>query len=142
MSYEELAQQMVDLHTEHYSEMTQIAREMGTGGEGIILHLLLTAHGDVFAEDLAHKTGLSAGRVASILKKLEEQGAITRTRSSQNRRKYLIELTSAGKKAARKSDQATLESHERVLRGLGQEDAQNLLRIISRLCNIYQEQNG
>lgn len=139
MSYEELAQQMVDLHTEHYSEMARIAHQMGTGGETIILHLLLTARGEVFAEDLARKTGLSAGRVASILKKLEERGVITRTRSSQNRRKYLIELTAAGRQAASESEQDVLASHERILRGLGEEDAQSLVRIVSHLCELLQK---
>lgn len=136
MDYEQLAQQMVDLHTQHYNEMSRIARQMAAGGENTILHILGASTGEVFAEDLARRTGLSAGRVASILKKLEGRGFIRRTRDEANRRKYFIELTAQGREAARQVDGELLASHEALLRELGPEDAQSLLRIVARLCEI------
>lgn len=139
MSYTELARQMVDLHTRYYSEMGQIAHQMTSGGEAITLHLLLTTEGDVFAEDLARRTGLSAGRVASILRKFEDRQLIVRTRDDSNRRKYRIELTSAGQEVARREERHLLESHEELLRELGEEDSRDFLRILSRLCTIFQE---
>lgn len=139
MSYEELAREMIDLHMEHYGEISQLASHMVMGGEPTILHLLLVADGDVFAEDLARQTGLTPGRVASILKKLEARGTITRTRCPENRRKCRIELTDAGRVEAEEAERSMLETHEEVLGKLGEEDARSFLRIVGRLCEIYQE---
>lgn len=137
MDYAELARHMVDLHTRHYGEMAEIVHHMSAGGEDTILHLLLDAHDDVFAEGLCASTGLSAGRVATLLKKLEARGLVERTTDESNRRRRLIRLTDRGRKAALEAESAMLREHEEVLRQLSEQDAQNLLTAISRLCEIY-----
>ena len=69
-----------------------------------IVMMALWEFGGMTEGELGKKVYLDSGTLAPLLKRMEKQGFITRSRPKTNERKLLIELTAAGKAL---KDQAT-----------------------------------
>ncbi len=61
-----------------------------------IVMMALWEFGDMTEGDLGKKVFLDSGTLAPLLKRLEKQGLITRTRPKDNERKLIISLTEKG----------------------------------------------
>ncbi|MDL0434088.1 MarR family transcriptional regulator, partial [Marinobacter sp. TBZ242] len=120
--------------------------------------------------DLCRELGLNAGYVSRVLKGFEEQGLITKTRSSADRRAAQLQLTDQGLVTFRSLDEAsqsevvsmlkrlsTPEQHQlteamnKIRRLLGESDASYLLRdpqpgdmgwIVHRQAVLYAQEYG
>ena len=61
-----------------------------------IVMMILWEHGGMTEGDLGKIIHLDSGTLAPLLKRLEKQGLLTRSRPESNERKLMIELTQAG----------------------------------------------
>jgi MarR family transcriptional regulator, organic hydroperoxide resistance regulator len=63
--------------------------------------LVLWEEDGITVNDLAHKLILNTNTVTPLLKRLEQQGLVTRTKSKQDERKVVLQLTPKAKKLER-----------------------------------------
>ena len=63
--------------------------------------LVLWEEDGITVNDLAHKLILNTNTVTPLLKRLEQQGLLTRTKSSQDERKVVLQLTQKAKELER-----------------------------------------
>ena len=62
-----------------------------------IVMMVLWEHGDMTESKLGHTVRLDSGTLTPLLKRLERQGLIVRTRPESNERKLFLSLTEKGK---------------------------------------------
>jgi DNA-binding MarR family transcriptional regulator len=108
-------------------------------GEMFVLNHLTYKSEKVLPSELATVMNTSTSRIAAILNSLERKGWIIREIDETDRRRILVSLTSAGKQFVHEKHQAIKDMTENVLRRLGEEDTQELLRLLDRLTGIYQD---
>ncbi len=134
---QDLTRDLLDLQMEEPRAMLRFREMASAEGEDLILLCLLHTGDSMLAGDLADLTGLTSGRIANILRRLEERGYISRTQGMRDRRKVHVSLTGAGEE---KSRQVLLEAGENwsgLLEDLGTEDAGSLVRILKRCAAFY-----
>lgn len=83
--------------------------------------------------DLGARLSLDSGTLTPLLKKLEHDGRIKRTRDSNDERKVWIDLTEQGKKLSNDAKHVPFELFQCV--DLEMEDAMKLHEILSKLNN-------
>jgi DNA-binding MarR family transcriptional regulator len=83
-------------------------------------------------QDLADAFCMDANNVVLLLNELEEMGYATRLRDPHDRRRHLVQLTKAGRRALDKAESATQEIEGEVLHALEPEERETLLRLLSR----------
>jgi len=76
---------------------TPYLKKLGITYTQYIMFLVLWEQGKTTVGELCSRLHLDTGTVTPMLKKTEQQGLITRTRSSEDERVVLIELTSRGR---------------------------------------------
>jgi DNA-binding MarR family transcriptional regulator len=96
--------------------------------------------------ELGQKLSLDSGTLTPLLKKLEKDGRINRTRDASDERKVMIELTEHGKKLSNDMKHVPYDLFKCV--NLPEEDVMHLYRILSKLyqdeeaCNAGDEKNA
>ncbi len=90
--------------------------------------------------ELSERQDISRKTVSALISSLEKEGLISRQPHGADRRKFLIQLTPAGRKLllAQMSHHFTYLSH--IFRALPAEDRQHLLDHLLRLNNSLREQ--
>ena len=83
-------------------------------------------------KDISLRMGVTSARVATILKRLERRGLLTRRIDRQDARQTVVELTEEGSAFILRHRRAVKERFARTLRALGHEDAAELVRIGER----------
>lgn len=80
---------------------------------------------------LGEKLALDSGTLTPLLKKLEQDGKITRTRDQKDERRVWIDLTDAGKKLSKEAERVPQELVKCV--DLPYSDAMKLFEILTKL---------
>jgi len=83
-------------------------------------------------QDLADAFCMDANNVVLLLNELEELGYATRLRDPHDRRRHVVELTSAGRTALARSEQAQGKIEDEVLQALAPEERDTLRQLLSR----------
>ena len=79
---------------------------------------------------------MSAPRTAAMLRALEEKGMLRRCTDCCDRRRVVVHMTDLGRQTAERA-RASLCAHVQcVLRQLGEQDAQELIRLLGRITEI------
>ena len=104
-------------------------------GEGPALLLLLKADAGLSAGAMSETMGITTGRMANILRRLEEKKLVDRTVVPSNRRKASITLTDEGRAYARGLYDHIRRRAISVLDVLGRDDAETLIRILRKLAD-------
>ena len=86
--------------------------------------------------DLTDAFGLSTGRMANILRQLEEKKLISRTQQKDDKRKFEVTLTKKGIKHSEALFQDLQEQHQKFLKQMGKKDAEELLRLLEKAVKI------
>jgi len=81
--------------------------------------------------DLGHRLSLDSGTLTPLLKKLESDGRIKRTRDEKDERKVWIDLTDDGKKLAH--DAKHVPHHVFQSFSVDEEDAKQLYTILNKI---------
>lgn len=113
-----------------------------TRGELGILMFLTHRRDGVSAGELSRWLWITTGRVASALKSLERKRFIERRRDATDRRRVLVHVTEAGRSFALDRHEKAKRGMERLLRRLGERDAQEFVRILKRIHEMEPEEDG
>ena len=102
-------------------------------GMGFALLFLDSSEEQVFAGDLADAMCVSTARVAALLKTMENGGFITRSSSSKDARRTIVELTPEGQAKADAIKALLLHKTEMLFETVGEDDLREFLRISKRI---------
>jgi DNA-binding MarR family transcriptional regulator len=81
--------------------------------------------------DLGNKLSLDSGTLTPLLKKLEADGRILRTRDQDDERKVWIDLTGEGKKLAKEAEHIPYQMYQSL--DVNDEDAKKLYDVLTKL---------
>ena len=87
---------------------------------------------EVIPSEIASELGYSRARVTRILDALESRDEIRRVHDKQDRRRVLVYATEKGRAASRDTDAKSTEGLVRFIDSLGEDDANELLRILRK----------
>lgn len=135
MDYRKLAEELCSIHYEYIKHNAYANSENIWKGEiGVLVYLL--KHGeDTQAGDLSEALSLTTGRIANILKSLEQKKYIDRRRSIHDKRNITVSLTDTGRTFATEKYEYALQEHICLLEQLGTEDAKEYIRLNQKLLN-------
>ncbi len=137
MDIQKTVHEMNQIHIDHAKQLTQIANALSSSGESGVLLWLNQQEEDVFATDIIDHFGLTPGRVANIMKKLEDKGYVFRQHPNDDLRRSYIRLTETGRDFAEKLYQQMSENNENIINAFGEEQTliclQNLRDFIARM---------
>lgn len=106
--------------------------DMGRGGWALLL--LLDEHPEgVLPGEISRKLDLSTPRVAALLKRLEADDCVSRTRSPEDARCTSVQITETGKKRLWEWKENTVKFFAAVIDDVGEEDFDRLLAILAKV---------
>jgi len=83
-------------------------------------------------QELADALCMDANNIVLLLNELEDLGHVARRRDPTDRRRHLVELTPAGRKALDSAEHAQEEIEDEVLQALDAEERATLWHLLSR----------
>ena len=108
-------------------------------GEHFVIQYIAHHGGSVQPGEISNSMGISSARIAAALNSLERKGLVTREIDVNDRRKILVDLTEAGEALAAAQTKRITERITHVLTSLGENDAEELVRLSGRLLEIMKE---
>jgi DNA-binding MarR family transcriptional regulator len=105
-------------------------------GEMFILNYLIFEGHDALPSELSAAMNTSSARVAMALKSLESKGLIERQVDREDRRKILVSITGLGRELVQSERQEVHSKTVAVLGELGEADAREYIRIVTRITEI------
>lgn len=136
MNIEQKAEEFSQMHIDHPRLFGQIASLLTGSGETGVLLWLAQQKKECFAVDIIDHFGLTPGRVANILRKLEERGYLIRRQDTMDQRRSSLQLTEEGRVHAGLVDRKVKEQHLQLFRGLGEDDSADILRILKKMISM------
>ena len=111
-------------------------------GESFVLHFIAQRRGVVLPGEIGQEMDVSTARIASALNSLEKKGLITRKIDAQDRRRILVSITKEGETLACAQHRALIGKTAEMLALLGEQDAQEYVRITCKLAEIFLSQKN
>ncbi len=108
-----------------------ILQELGLTYPQYLVMLVLWEKNDLSLSDIAHKLYLQSNTLTPLLKRMEELGLLTRTRSKQDERSICISLTEKGSHLKAQAEQVPSRLMQQV--ALTKEEAIQLHTLLYRL---------
>ena len=139
MDIQRTAEELSQMHIDQAKFLAQMGNAISASGETGVLLWLSQRTQDTFAIDIVDHFGLTPGRVANIIKRLEQRGYIERTQASDDQRKACIFLTDAGRDRANVFLDEMNTGHARILQALGEEDAAHAMRILRKIISLIEK---
>lgn len=121
--------------------LTRLAKQVyrRTNEELLGMHLrhlitlsYLRDHDGAPQQELAEAFCMDANNVVLLLNELEDKGHIARRRDPSDRRRHLVELTTAGRKALSKAERAQEAIESEILGALDAGERATLWRLLTR----------
>jgi DNA-binding MarR family transcriptional regulator len=88
--------------------------------------------------ELARATRTDPALTGRMLESMIERGWVKRTRSEEDRRQYVLELSVAGLRAKKRVDEARAELAAQVARVLDERDAEDFDRIATKILEAFE----
>lgn len=92
----------------------------------------LRDHGPVPQQGMCEMLSMDANNLVLLLNALEEAGHVSRTRDPSDRRRHLVAITPAGRRALRKAERAQEGVEEEVLAGLCPQERETLHVLLAK----------
>jgi MarR family transcriptional regulator, organic hydroperoxide resistance regulator len=89
------------------------------------------------AGELARSAELRPATVTALLDQFEDAGILRRTRSTEDRRVYMVSLTDAGRELVQRRYRAWQEHWNRRLDGISDEDLETAARVLDEVAALY-----
>jgi len=139
MHYTALARELVKKmilanKSESLAKLSQIGH-----GEIFALQVIAIHDGNITPGDISKAASTTPARIAAELNSLENKKLITREIDTNNRRRILVRITPAGKKAATKNQCEFIDAAVMLLKQLGEQDAREYVRIIGKLAETQND---
>ena len=106
-------------------------------GELFVLNYLYNHEGGIHPKELSEKLSVSTARIASLLNHMEEKHLVVRETDPEDSRQVLVRLTPDGLETIRRCRSDVLANVERMLEGLGPDDAREYIRIQEKIYSNY-----
>jgi DNA-binding MarR family transcriptional regulator len=115
----------------------QVYRRSGEELLGMHLRLLMALsylrdHNGAPQQELAEVLCMDANNVVLLLNELEDRGHVTRLRDPHDRRRHLVELTTAGRRALAGAERAQESIEDEVLQALDPQERATLWQLLTR----------
>jgi DNA-binding MarR family transcriptional regulator len=94
------------------------------------------------AGELARSAELRPATVTALLDQLEDAGILRRTRSTEDRRVYMVSLTDAGRELVERRYRAWQQHWNRRLSGISDEDLETAARVLDEVAALYDAAPG
>lgn len=117
-----------------YSELETTQRSFG-----FVLDHLEHTNSEVIAGDFASLLNVSPARIAVLLKRLEQNGFITRHTSSKDARRTVVEITPAGIAFVDEMREQILRKVELLLKQISKEDLYTYIKISHQIKRAMDE---
>ncbi len=117
-----------------YSEIEATQR-----GFGFVLSYLEQADGEVYAGDLSKKLNVSTARIAALLKKMEQNGLVTRHTSPKDARRTVVRITPAGIASIDELRGQAVHRMELLLTQVSREDLETYIRISQQIKEVMEK---
>ena len=144
MEYRELAEKFLDAKLRYSRHPMQRELSGMADGELYALYYLFLTGGCALPRELSETMSVSGSRIAVLLTDLERKGFAVRDLDSSDRRRIHVHITEAGKAYLAERRGHILDFNEELFRRLGKRDAEEYVRIVSRISHILSdpEKNG
>ena len=107
-------------------------------GENALLLQLIASGGKSTPGALAEDLGVSAARIAAMLRSLEIKKLVERVCDEKYKRRVTVTITAAGKQFVESISEAVSKRAQALLEKLGEDDAREFLRILKK-CTGFDE---
>ena len=138
MEQEQSARKLRELVVHSPKAYARLAKLLSETGEEGVLSCLLHSSGSLLPGELAARLDLTSGRIANILRSLENKGLIQRESVDQDGRKMRVFLSENGKVYAAQLEESTIAQQRALMKHLGEEDAGELLRLLEKCLRFYE----
>jgi len=135
MDYTSLSKEFLQIVYRFHKIRPQKQLSKAMRGEAFALQFIAQHENTVVPSDIENTMGISSARIAIVLNGLEDKGLIIRQIDPSDRRRTLLKLTPAGEEQAAKDAEQLLALATGMLEYLGENDAKEYVRIMSRLAD-------
>jgi DNA-binding MarR family transcriptional regulator len=116
-----------------------VVKDFGLTASQVFILRYLDRRAHAKASDIAKVSGLSPGAVTQVCDELVRAHLVERTRSNDDRRVVHIAITDPGRKQLEQIRRLRSEKMLEILKHLGTHDAQEFVRIFSRVVDIVED---
>ncbi len=95
-------------------------------------------HARISQADLARATVTDPALTGRALETLVERGWVKRTRSEEDRRQYVLELSAAGERARKRVDEGREQIGEKIATALDDRDLEDFERIAKKVVALFE----
>ena len=131
-----LSETLWKVHLEHVGALDKIVERSHTRGESGVLLYLYHMNRPMYPGELTEKLGLTTGRIANILKVLEESDLVVRTPDALDKRRVQVALTSRGEQVAEEQNREAVRFHAQLIEQLEEDEARQFLDMLKRMVGI------
>lgn len=118
----------------------KMKREMGFSHGEVFVLTYLEHNGKATAGELGKVSGVGSGRIANILKSLEQKGEIKREEHPEDKRKVVVVLTEKGTDKIIKEKKEVFSRAKNTLKCLSEDEADNFIYILKKIrAGVYGE---
>ena len=111
-------------------------------GENLMLVMLMKMGGKATPGELIKHTECTAARLTAIAKSLETKGLVNRIQNAEDKRSTIIEMTADGITKFMNLQKEAAESVFNLIEKLGERDAEEFIRLVSRLSEISKDSSA
>lgn len=139
MANRALAEQVTQLCLERFRALYRLSEAVLPKGEDGALLCLREGGRPMLSGELVDRLGLTTGRVANILRQLEQKGLVRRAQDCDDRRRVHVALTDDGQARADERYAALVNAHCDLMDGLGEADSREAARLLERSLAHFQK---
>jgi DNA-binding MarR family transcriptional regulator len=129
---------IVYLSTESRRITKELARRADLTGPQLTVLKVLEGLGDLSLSDLSERIRAQNSTVTGIIDRMEREGLVVRTRSTEDRRVIRIRLTEKGARIAREIAVEPMEIFRSALENLSPVEMRDLLKILTKIARRVQ----
>lgn len=129
---------IVYLSTESRRITKELARRVDLTGPQLTVLKMLEGLGDLSLSDLSDRIRAQNSTVTGIIDRMEREGLVVRTRSTEDRRVVRIKLTEKGARIARDIAVEPMEIFRTALENLSPGEMRDLLKILTKIARRVQ----
>jgi DNA-binding MarR family transcriptional regulator len=129
---------IVYLYTESRRLTKELARQVDLTGPQLTTLKMLEGVGDLSLSELSERIRAQNSTVTGIIDRMEREGLVVRTRSTEDRRVVKIKLTDKGARIAQAIALEPMEVFRGALESLSAPEAHELLQILTKIAKRVQ----
>jgi DNA-binding MarR family transcriptional regulator len=135
---DQVLEAVIYLYTESRRITKELARRAELTGPQLTVVKMLETVGELSLSDLSDRIRAQNSTVTGIIDRMEREGLVLRSRSTEDKRVVRIRLTEKGERIAREIPVEPMEIFRSALSSLSAGETRDLLRILTKLARRVQ----